>query len=193
MKFKRFFLMIPALALPYVVLLTLVFIYTSGSSPLSSFIMENIFLGFAPLVLIPLSLYIFIAIVFSIVFILLACLRNWDALSIAKTAMIVKLVQIPAYIIIFVLSMALILSIWLSGLSIVLLALNCITLFMTGLFTISGVICGAKQGYFKVSELWWVILLQFVFCLDVLAAVIFYVKFKRIVKEKDSISVNMAL
>ena len=50
---------------------------------------------------------------------------------------------------------------------------------MTGLFVVSSVIATIKNNTFTLKEVIWVILLQFVFCADVISSVVFYIKLKR--------------
>jgi len=93
--------------------------------------------------------------------------------------MVIKLVHIPAYVAIFILGFAFLLTIFTFVFSIFLFILDVMTIFLTGVIGLSGVI----RGYFekKLSMKSAVIhgILQFVFCVDVISAIIVYRKAKK--------------
>ena len=60
-----------------------------------------------------------------------------------------------------------------------LVVIDCLALFMTGLPIIASAVMAKRQGVFSLKEVFWVIALQFVFCADVIASVMFYLKLKR--------------
>ena len=104
---------------------------------------------------------------------------NWDALSVAKTTMIIKLIQIPAYVVIFLLSAIFVMMIFTIGFVIVFAFFDYLTLLMSGMLGILAVVLAIRNGKVSFKESWWVILLQFIYCADVVATVIFYVKLKK--------------
>ena len=110
---------------------------------------------------------------------------NWDALSVAKTTMIIKLLQIPAYLVIFLLSLIFIITIFTFGFVIAFAFFDYLTLLMSGMLGILAVVQAIRNGKVSLKKSWWVILLQFIYCADVVAAVIFYVKLKK-VKAKEA-------
>ena len=90
-----------------------------------------------------------------------------------------KLVQVPAYVLIFALGAVFVMTIFTIPFSIGLFVIDCLSVFMTGLFVISSVIATIRNNTFTLKEVIWVILLQFVFCADVISSVVFYIKLKR--------------
>ena len=93
--------------------------------------------------------------------------------------MVIKLVHIPAYVLIFVLGLAFMVTIFTFAITIILVIFDMMTIFMTGLIGLSGVIraCCEKKISIKSAIIHGI--LQFVFCLDVFSAVIAYRKVKK--------------
>ena len=81
-----------------------------------------------------------------------------------------------AFILIFALGVVFLITVFTFGISVVLLLIDCLTVFLTGLFTIASAKIATRQGIFKPTEVNWVILLQFIFCADVISAIVFYRK-----------------
>lgn len=105
-------------------------------------------------------------------------LKKEDAAARAKTAMTVKLVQIPAYIAVFVSALLLLLTPFTFGFSILLFLADCLSVFTSGLIGLSAVLAGKREGLLAGKRVFWYGLLQFVFCADVVASVLLYRKLK---------------
>ena len=58
---------------------------------------------------------------------------------------------------------------------------------------ISSVIIAIRKNIFTFKEVFWVILLQFIFCADVIASVVFYIKLKRLMNEKQHLKDSFVL
>lgn len=102
--------------------------------------------------------------------------KSWDSLSLAKTAVIVKLIQVPAYLLIFVMGVLLLLTIFTIPFAIALFLFDCITLCLTGLLTIAAAVNAARQRYITAKCAIWVGVLQFVFVADVVSTMVFFSK-----------------
>ena len=100
----------------------------------------------------------------------LALGKRWDAASLAKTAWIVKLIQIPAYLAIFVLGVIFLTSIFLFAFTLVLMLLDYVSILMSGMLCSAAVINGSRSGKIRLKSNIWIIILQFIFCADVIAA-----------------------
>ncbi len=170
---------IPSLLLPYIALLSLALIFFSTKIELFESIMENIFQSNGLLLIGVLLLYFVVSSVLGIVFFVAGIKNGWNALSLAKTAMIVKLIQIPAYVLIFILSVLLIFTIFTIPFALLLFLVDCFSLFLSGLISVSAIINSVNQGNFKSKEVIWFIISQFIFCADVVMTIIFYRKLKR--------------
>ena len=180
MKQKWKLISIPMAITPYLALFVLVLIYLSPTTAFFGWIMEEIFHNNGILLIATFSIICVIHTVLTIICSAWLISRKQDALAVAKTAMIIKLIQIPAYILIFVLGVLLVIAIWTIPFSIALFLVDCLSVFMTGLLVFSSVVISLKNKHFKFKEVFWIVLLQFVFCLDVIAAVLLYRKLKRI-------------
>lgn len=173
MNAKRIWLILPGAVLPYIFLGALAVLFFSPQVIETAF-GSNIFLYAAAV-----FAYAAAAVTATVVAFVLAVVRQWDALSLAKTVMLVKLLQIPGYIAVFVLGFCLMLSIFTYAFIILLVLFDVITLLMSGLLCTAAVIGAAREGHIPFLRSLWVVLLQFVFCADVAAAVIFYIQLKR--------------
>lgn len=178
MNKKLLLIFIPIALVPYFALFVLATTFFSTEIPFFRWIMESVFDSNALYLIAALLLYYILAVVLSIVCFVVSIYAKWDALSLAKTAMIIKLVQIPAYLLIFVFGFMFLITIFTMPFSIGLFMLNCLSMFMTGLLVIASATSAIRNHIFSLKEILWVILLQFVFCADVISSVVFYNKLK---------------
>lgn len=93
--------------------------------------------------------------------------------------MVVKLIQIPAYIAIFFLSVLCFSMLFTIGIAVVLLLFDCASILLTGLIGVASIIrCYSNNIISKnFSVVNWV--LQFVFCVDVISAIVIFVQANR--------------
>ena len=193
MNKKLFLYSVPIVLVPYLALFALAAIFFFATVPFFRWLMETIFDNNALYLIAALFLYCLLAVVLSVVFFFVSIRKNWDALSLAKFAMIVKLIQAPAYLCIFVLGCLFLVTIFTIPFTIGLFLIDCLSVFITGLFVISSVIIAIRQNIFTFKEVFWVILLQFIFCADVIASVVFYIKLKRLMNEKQHLKDSFVL
>ena len=179
MNIKRIWLIIPSFLLPYLTLFLLALIFLSPKYAPFEFIAEKVFCSSIIIMFVALLLFIILSATLSVVCFVMCICKKWDALSLAKTAMIIKLLQIPAYILIFALGAALALTIFTMIFSFVLAIIDYITLMLSGLITVSSVINASREGIIEFKKSFWVVILQFIFCADIVAAIIFYVLMKK--------------
>lgn len=192
MNKKAFLLSIPTLLTPYIVIFSLAVIFLSTSVKFFEVIMESVFQNNALLLIAALLIYCLLTVAICIACFFISAFKFRDALSTAKTAMLIKLMQIPAYVLIFVLGVWTTIAIITIPFAIGLFLVDCLCLFLTGLSVISSVICAVRQGTLKFREVIWVIILQFVFCADVVAAIIYYKKLKGAVSKAKEDSAAIA-
>ncbi len=176
MKQTCIWLLMPAILLPYITLLLAAILFLSPHSPAFEFIMVHVFQENALFILASLLVFCLIAVLFSTVHFILSVRKNWNPLSLAKCAMLIKWIQVPAYLVIFVLGLLLAITIFTTAIAAVFVLVDCLTLILTGMITISAAVIGVRQGIFTKKYVFWIILLQFIFCADVLAATVLYLK-----------------
>ncbi len=169
---------------PYLALFTLATVFFSTKLPFFKYIVESVFDSNALYLIAALFFYCILTSIVSIVCFFVSIYKKWDAISLAKAAMIMKLAQVPAYVLIFALGVVFVITIFTIPFSVGLFVIDCLSVFMTGLFVISSVIATIRNNTFKLKEVIWVILLQFVFCADVISSVVFYIKLKRTNKQQ---------
>ena len=102
----------------------------------------------------------------------------------AKTAMIVKLIQIPAYLTIFVLGALFLITIFTYAITIILFLIDCVTLFLSGLLTISSVINASRSQLITKRDAVIFSILQFFFVSDVFSSIILFIHLRE--KEKTA-------
>lgn len=169
---KRFLsLLLPGALFPYVFLF---FLFGVFRGFLLDFIGENPFL-----ILLWLGIWFFVSLLANVAFLLLALGKQWSGKSLALISMVLKLIQIPAYVVIFLLGCVFAITIWLFAFVIVLFFFDCLTILLTGLVGLTASIrCAGEK---RVSKGLCVAngILSFVFCADVVLAIIFYIKSRR--------------
>ena len=156
---------------PYLVLITFIFIVTGVFA-------NTVFQNNIIIVLILLIVFYIIALACSVVFFMKNLLNKTNPKNILRINMIIKLLQIPAYILIFLFGLLNLITIFTAAITIVLMFLDGMAIFLTGLIGLCGIIRGFLEG--KLSKKTAVIhgLLQFIFCADVISCIIVYKKVK---------------
>lgn len=158
----------------YLTALLMVLLFTGGKSQITTFIWEylfhnNVFVPLGFILIFGMSMYII-----NILFFLKARNGNWRALELTRTNMVVKLIQIPAYLLIFGMGLLCTLMIFTIGITFVLILLDAFAIGMTGLFAATAFynlkkeqkITGTMQALYTFAS--------FLFCMDVIAAIIGY-------------------
>lgn len=102
--------------------------------------------------------------------------KGWSARQLARAGMWVKLVQIPAYVMWFVLGAALFLFMG----PLLAFLVDAMTILLSGLIGLAAVLRCRREGILTVRQAVIHGILQFVFCADVFSAVILYRKTKEV-------------
>jgi len=178
---KRTWLLLPTILLPYVTLLLAATLFLSPYSPAFEFIVDHVFQENALLILAALLAFCLIALAFSITHFILSVRKRMNPVSLAKCAMVIKWIQVPAYLVIFVLGLILAISLFTIPIAIIFILVDCLTLLLTGLVTISAAVIAVRQDILQTKDVLWIILLQFVFCADVLAATILFTRLRKVI------------
>lgn len=158
----------------YLTALFPVLLFIGGKNKIAAFIWEHLFMNniFVPLGMLILFGLIMYAV--NISFLMRTWKGKWDAQELAHTNMIVKLIQIPAYIFIFVIGLLCTVMIFTIGISFVFMLLDALSIGMTGLFA-TAAFNGLKKEQ-KISGKMQVFcsLASFLFCADVIIAIVGY-------------------
>lgn len=135
---------------------------------------NNIYIGFFWLI----ALWV-IALINAVIVTIFGVLSKSKSKQLAKTVMLVKLLQIPAYIAIFAVGMLCLATIFTVFLSVLLLIVDVMTILLSGLIGVSSVKNCYSDGVISYKESIIFGLLQFVFCIDVVISIVVYVKAKK--------------
>ena len=181
MNKKRIWLVLPAALIPYVSLGAVAFFWLLAPFIYAYIPWEHMRQYFIFYYIGLILAFCLLAMVLSILCFVKSTRSKWDAQSLAKTAMIIKLIQIPAYVAIYVMGILMAISLFTIPFAFALFLLDCLALALTGLLNLSAVIEACREGKTTVKKSWWVIVLQAVFCADVVASVIFF----RMLKKQD--------
>ena len=172
---KKNWWLAPIVLLPYLILalmisLVVMFADPEFSLPISN---ENIRNGTTIILLGLLILYMLTA-VCTISFSVKGIRKKWEPLQLAKTAMIVKLIQIPAYLFFGVCGFLCTITVFGTLITLLIFLVDYMILILTAILTATAAINGFKQGNLSKAACICFILLQFVFCLDVVVTIACY-------------------
>lgn len=141
-------------------------------------IMEILFQNNIYVALLYLFIFWFIALVSAIAICANNLAYKGNALELTRINMIIKLSQIPAYLLIFVAGLACILTIFTFAISFVLMILDCAAIILSGLVGVSAVKRCHSEGILSTKGMVLHGILQFVFCADLVSAIIVFRKAK---------------
>ncbi|HBV84846.1 MAG: hypothetical protein OSJ73_03295 [Lachnospiraceae bacterium] len=148
------------------------------SSLFNQYLMKYIFQNNFYLGLLSLCIFWFIAFISAIIL----CVNNFankmDVIEATKIIMIIKIIQIPAYLFIFVAGVMCLFTIFTVGISFVLLILDGASIILSGLIGVFVVRRCYADRILTNTEMVIHSILQFVFCLDVVSAIIVFRKVK---------------
>ena len=162
---------------PYLILLALICIFTQ------SIIMEKIFKNNALYLVLLLIIFYIIALIFTIIVSIKNIILKQNSKNILKINMTIKLIHIPAYVLIFFAGLLSLITIFTMGFSIAFFVLDCMTIFLTGLIGLSGLIRILIENKLPKKTIILNAIFQFIFCLDVISSIIIY---KKIMKINDT-------
>ncbi len=173
MNAKRFLLLVPSLLLPYLALGALDVIF------IDHHIIGDLFNGDAFLFLFCFLGICAVAFCLTVIAVALGLVKGWDATYLAKTVMIIKCVQIPAYIAIFVLSVMLFMSLLTIPFVLLLACIDACCIVMTGLMGSVSAVNAYRQGKCSKGTMIWTGISSYLYCVDVVMAIVFYVQLKK--------------
>lgn len=107
---------------------------------------------------------------------LLLLRKKWDGRELALASMLVKLIQIPAYLFWFVMGVLLFLFMG----PVLAFVIDVMAIILTGLVGLAAVLRCRKEGRLTKGQAALFGILQFFFCVDIVAAIILYLKTKEV-------------
>ena len=156
---------------PYLIIFAIICVF-------SGFLMESVFQNNAFVLLLFLFVVYFAALISTVFFIVTKLYKRQSALEMTKVSMVIKLIHIPAYVVIFIMGSFSFVAIFTIPFVLFFFIFDCMTIFLTGLIGASGIIQGVREE--KVIKISAIIhgILQFMFCVDVISAVIIHRRIK---------------
>ena len=134
---------------------------------------NNIYLG---------VLYLFglwlIAFISAVIICIWNMVNKKNAVESARMNMIIKLVQIPAYLFIFATGLVCMITIFTMGISFVLMLLDCASILLSGLVGVSAVKRNHDVGILSGNEMILHGILQFIFFADIISSIMVFRKSK---------------
>jgi len=172
-------LLIPCALFPYILLFDVICIFTD-------FLMEELFRNSILVMALYLSVYVLLAFVCNISYVLICRAKNVQAKEMAKANMIVKLTQIPGYIAVFVLGAVSLLAIFTIGFAFFFFLFDCISIFLTGMIGFFAILQNKKKNE-SLSPYYIVLMItQFIFCIDVVSSVLLYSRIETIKNDEKA-------
>lgn len=170
---KKFVPAISIVLFPYTIVFCLYCIF-------SGFLMESVFQNNAYLFLLILIIIWVVALVCAISICAVSLVEKWNFIELSRTNMLIKTVSIPAYLVIFVISAACMITIFGFALSIILMIFDMMSIVLSGLIGISAVKRSYDSKAISANEMILYGVLQFVFCADVATSMIVFYKSKKV-------------
>lgn len=168
---KRYFSLLPVVFFPYSVSLALMCIFNND-------LMEALFQNNALFLLFGILVLYVIALACSAIVFIISLVLKWDALELLRVNMIIKLVHIPAYLFIFLFGLGTLITIFTAPISLLLMLLDAMTIVLSGMIGLAGVIRGRSEKKLSTQAAVLLGFLQFIFCVDVMGAILLYRKAK---------------
>lgn len=168
---KKYILAILVIIFPYSIPLVVYFI--SSETLMDTVFHYNVFYCIIFILILGL-----IALIASISICVLGYLKKWTQNDMALINMIIKLAQIPAYIAIFILGFIFLLTIFTYGFVIAFIIFDILAILISGLIGVTATVKNYSHGNLTKIECIIYSISQFVFCIDIVSAIILYRKSK---------------
>jgi hypothetical protein len=170
MKINRLYLpLLSVILFPYIILLALFCFFNNN-------IMETLFNNNGIYLLSLLIILYIISLICSISVFIKNILFKQSSQILLRMNMIIKLIHIPAYVIIFFIGLIFLGTIFTMGISLVLMLLDGLAIFLSGLLGLSGIIRGVIEKNLSKKDAVIHAILQFVFCVDIISSIKIYKK-----------------
>lgn len=150
----------------------------------SGFLMHSGFQNNGFLLLLAVILFWVVSLGGAVATCVMSLTQKWDSYELARANMILKLIPVPAYILIFLIGCAFLITIFTFAISIILMLLDGMAIALSGLVGVAAVKRNHSDGILSTGEMVAHGILQFVFCADVVSAIVVFCKAKRAKKQR---------
>lgn len=152
---------------PYLIVFALICIF-------KGYFMDTVFHNNVYSLLLVLLILYFVALVCAVAVFIKGITKKKKSLEILHFNMIIKLIHIPAYLLIFVFGLLCTITIFTIGITIVLMILDGMTIVLSGLIGLGGVIGSLREDKISIKKAVMHGILQFVYCADIISAIVIY-------------------
>ena len=167
-------IMLPVMFYPYIYMICVVTFYYIND--VASELYEEASLGMFIFAIIC-NLYVLIVVIVNLI---RAIKGKWNAIELVKLNMIIKLVHVPAFVFHFLLGMAgLVASVWGIGFIMWAVLIDLLTIGLTGMIGLSASVSCRKEGMLTNPMAFLYAVLSYIYCVDVISAIAFYVKLRK--------------
>lgn len=178
MNHKNTWMLIPSAFLPYFVLFITFALLYSNKVAFFKWLFKSLGNNGWPLVIF-LLMYSMIALSLNFCFMIQSIRMDREPLALAKVAMIIKLVQIPAFLVIFIYGLLFTITIFTIGFAIGFVVFDALSLFLSGMVMTASVLNSKRRREVPNTQAILFILSQFLFCVDVVVSVVWYRRLKK--------------
>lgn len=173
---KKYFLLIPTIIYPFFILFLLISMFTSSDVPAFNEMWEKMFSNNAFVALFILLLVFILLFLINIGYLIISLFKKWNPLEMSKIMMIVKLIQIPAYIGIFIVGLLCLITVFTFPIALFLIFMDSLCILLSGLVMIPTIIRSKQDGYIGEVEAIIYTILSFCFNVDVVASILLYIR-----------------
>lgn len=181
---KKYMQLILVILFPYIVILSLITIFYDDYLP--KFIQTELETNGMLLIKTLFAIYV-LALISAIVVVVTCFRKKEEAYKLLCASMVIKLIHIPAYLVIFLFSCLTFMAVVTLPFISIFIALDAMSIFLSGLIGLCGAIRAADEK--KISRTAAIIIgiLQFMFCVDVIVSIVAYIAV-RTTKKTEKVS-----
>ncbi len=163
---RKYIPFIGIILFPYFIVFAIICIFTG-------FLMDTVFNN-NPFLLVFIIIVLFILSLLSVPAILVPGFKKKNVTELLRINMIIKLLHIPAYLLIFIFGLLCMITIFTIGVTFILMILDGMTIILSGLIGISSIINGLRENKISLKQAVIHGVLQFIYCVDVISSIVLY-------------------
>lgn len=175
---KKYILLIPTVLFPYALLFVLISLFISSDVPAFGEMWEKLFDNNAFAALGIILIVFVILLVINVSYLVVSLNNKWRSREMSISLLILKLIQVPAYIGIFIIGLLCMLTVFTIPIALFLVFLDCLCVMLTGILTIPTVIRSYKENCITKGESIIYIILSFCLNVDIIVSILTFVRCK---------------
>jgi hypothetical protein len=161
---KKFLPYLPIILCPYTIIFLLVSMFSNAG-----------YLGDGTIIIYGLPSFYLLSLIVAVVMLIYTLVKKRKAEDVLFINMVIKLIHIPTYFVLFLGGMTLLVTIFTAGISLAIAILDALTIVMTGLVGVGGVVRLRKENRITKKIAILAGISQFIYCIDVIVSVILFI------------------